>query len=506
MTGTNKRTSKKLSMKNIFFLPNKITQCLNPALIFLLIVAFISACKKDNYTELNKGNMPLLISTDKDSVVLKQNESANDAINITWTAGSNYGTNASISYVLEIDKQGNNFSNAVIENLGKAKSSRKYSVSSLNDLLIKQLGLPGGVESIIEARVIATVADPSITPDSSNTISIKVTPFLAVTETLYLIGDATPNGWSADNATAMDKVTDAPWKFTWTGNLTAGDFKFITTLTQFLPSYNKGADDTRLIYRSEDAQPDEKFHITEAGPYNVNVDLLALTITVTKSEAPPYSRIWIVGDATPNGWNIDAPNEMTKSALNPFVFKYNDMLAAGEFKMPVTTGNWGALFYRPSVNHPALTATDAILSAGDPDNKWQITTAGPYKIALDITPGKSTISILPFVPYTKIWLVGDATPTGWNIDTPTPMTADLTDPYIFTYTGPLTAGEFKIPLATGNFGCDYFMPAENHQSISSKAAQFVKAGNPDLKWQITDAGNYKIILNQLKETVDIIKQ
>jgi hypothetical protein len=85
------------------------------------------------------------------------------------------------------------------------------------------------------------------------------------------------------------------------------------------------------------------------------------------------------------------------------------------------------------------------------------------------------------------------------------MTKDPNDPNVFTYNGPLTIGEFKIPTATGNWGTDYFMPSVNHQDINSSAVIFVPAGNPDNKWQITQAGNYRVTLNQLYETITIEK-
>jgi hypothetical protein len=66
------------------------------------------------------------------------------------------------------------------------------------------------------------------------------------------------------------------------------------------------------------------------------------------------------------------------------VFTYTGQLTAGEFKIPVATGDWGAKFYRPVTNHPALTDNHVQLSAGDPDNKWQITDAGNYKITLNL--------------------------------------------------------------------------------------------------------------------------
>jgi starch-binding outer membrane protein SusE/F len=35
--------------------------------------------------------------------------------------------------------------------------------------------------------------------------------------------------------------------------------------------------------------------------------------------------------------------------------------------------------------------------------------------------------------------------------------------------------------------------------------KFVAAGNPDNKWKISVAGNYKITINQLYETISIVK-
>lgn len=236
---------------------------------------------------------------------------------------------------------------------------------------------------------------------------------------------------------------------------------------------------------------------------------LSNTVTVKVTPAPTgaaYSELWVVGDATPNGWDINNPNPMRKDPTNSFQFKFNEVLNAGEFKIPTSTGNWGTDYFMPPANHPDITSTAVeLIAGGNPDNKWQITNAGPYKILLNIS-SSPFINIVPFTPYTEMWMVGDATPAGWNIDAPTPMVATAGNPYEFTYTGALNAGEFKIPTATGNWGTDYFMPATNGEGISSTDAIFIAGGNPDNKWKIAEAGNYKITFNQLYETIKIEKQ
>jgi len=237
----------------------------------------------------------------------------------------------------------------------------------------------------------------------------------------------------------------------------------------------------------------------------------AVSLKVTPAKVGPlYSQLWLVGDVASNGWNINNPNQMTVDVFDPYVFHYYEVLNAGEFKIPTATGNWSGDYYRPLTNNPPITDTTAALVFGNtnpPDNKWKITNAGPYKISLNIL--NNSIHITPFTPYTAVWMVGDATPAGWNIDNPAPMTMTA-NPYVFTYTGPLSAGEFKIPVTTGNWSCDYFRPAQNHPPLTDHNAPFVKNGSAadalDWKWQITQAGTYVVTLDQLHETVTIVKQ
>jgi hypothetical protein len=198
--------------------------------------------------------------------------------------------------------------------------------------------------------------------------------------------------------------------------------------------------------------------------------------------------------------------------FNPYIFHYNEVLLAGEFKIPTGLGNWNGDYYRPLTSDPPISDTTAALvlgSANPPDNKWLITNAGPYKISLNIQ--YNSIHILPFTPFDSLWMVGDATPEGWNINAPAPMTAVPGDPYSFTYTGPMTVGEFKIPTSLGNFNCNYFRPVANHPPITDTLAPYVAINSfpadvNDFKWYIPVAGNYKITFNQLYETIHIQQQ
>src|SRR6185312_12411683 len=67
--------------------------------------------------------------------------------------------------------------------------------------------------------------------------------------------------------------------FHYQGTLTPGHFKFITTLDSLLPSYDEGADSTKLILRQSAGAPDNQFVISNASVYTISVNLISLTIS-----------------------------------------------------------------------------------------------------------------------------------------------------------------------------------------------------------------------------------
>jgi hypothetical protein len=495
----------------------KIIRQNNKSSIFIILMSafflagFFFSCKKTEDFSPSKFNTALALSASDSAIVLNEANANNTALTFNWTTGSNYGTGGSISYTLQIDKKSNNFSKALKNQLGKAIFTVNYTTAALNTLLLSYWNASSDTAIQMQARIIDSVSS-SGRQDTSAVINFTLTPYKPVSKTLYILGDATSKGWDPTTAIALTLDSTTPGLFHYQGTLTPGQFEFITTLGSLLPSYVEGADTAHIVLRSTTNQPDNRFTITSTNVYEVDVNLVGLTINVSKFAAPAFSQMWIVGDATPNGWNIDMPNKMRLDVYNPYIFRYNEVLNVGEFKMPTDTGNWNGDYYRPLVNHPPITDTNAVFVSGStnpPDNKWQITTAGPYKIQLNIQT--NSIQIMPFVPYTTLWMVGDATPAGWNINTPTPMVPTPGNPYEFTYTGPLVVGEFKIPVATGNFTCPYFRPATNHPPITDTSAQYVPLNsNPadvnDYKWYISTAGNYKVIFNQLYETIYILPQ
>ncbi len=101
-------------------------------------------------------------------------------------------------------------------------------------------------------------------------------------------------------------------------------------------------------------------------------------------------------------------------------------------------------------------------------------------------------------PFKEMYMVGDATPSGWNIKAPDTLTKDPANPYLWHWHGPLYAGELKFPTYAGTWSADYFMPlAPAQKDLSLTTTHLVVNGTPDFKWMVTDSakGEYDIVLD-----------
>jgi hypothetical protein len=457
----------------------------------LLTTGLFTSCDQNLPDNIAKAGA-LALTASKSTVELNQKYSSTEAIGLTWTTGTNHNTGASISYLIQIDKKGNNFSKAITQDMGKGIYAKSFSVGTLNDSLLTRWGSTPGTAIDLEARVISTIYSTSSVNDTSAVITISITPYQPVSKTLYIIGDASPKGWSADNALVLTPQSD-PTVFVYQGTLAVGSFKFITTKGQFLPSYNKGADSTKIIYLTDNSQPDGQFSIKSAGVYKVVVNLLDLSISFGKLDMPAYNDIYMVGSAAPNGWDIANATKLTQSTSNPFIFTYQGGMQAGEFKFPVNRNtDWGQdMFEKVDDTHMYLHVGG---TAGD--DKWTIAKKGYYTITLNQLD--NTISIYR----EKLYMVGSATPIGWTITNAIEMTEDATDGCIFNYSGPMVAGEFKFPVnRNSDWGQDMYQRVDDTHMYRHIGGQA-----DDKKWNIITDGNYVIKANIETLALSFVKQ
>lgn len=98
-----------------------------------------------------------------------------------------------------------------------------------------------------------------------------------------------------------------------------------------------------------------------------------------------------------------------------------------------------------------------------------------------------------------LYMVGDATPAGWDINNPTLLTASAEDALVFCYEGHLNTGEFKCCLSAGSWNNPFIRPMTQAREINKSGIEKepfqLYAGGDDLKWKVTDAGNYRLVFD-----------
>ncbi len=469
----------------------------------LFLMIYISSCTKyDEYVPVGL-NAPLKLSTGNSNYILKQKGALSTiAMTFNWTTGSNMGSGTSITYELQIDKKGNNFSAPLIYNHNKASYSKSFTSESLNDTLLNYLNSEPNVAVVIESRVIAHINTMPETTDTSDVLDISVVPYLPVTKTLYMVGDATPNGWDIANASELTPDKNEPTIFTYKGGLGVGHLKFpVNRNTNWAQDmYMRDLTDISKIYLHKGGESDDnQWEITEKGLYKVIVSLCDLTIKITPLAGAEFTEMYMVGDATPNGWDISNATGMVQDNADPYIFTYNGMLLKGDFKFPVNRNtDWAQVMFMKDPDDS--TKVYRHTGGASDDNKWHIYVDGWYKVRLDLR--NLTISCERLK---KLYIIGDASPAGWTISEAIELTSGSSG-YEFIYSGALTAGDFKFPVNRNtSWTQDMFMkdPSDN-----SKIYFHIGGAGDDNKWTITSsqAGNYIVTLNLKYLTIVLDKQ
>lgn len=258
----------------------------------LFVLAGLMSCKNEEFGPvLQPGAVPAFTNpTDGSSFELLEDQAANVMTNFEWTP-ADFGFQAAITYSVEMDVAGNNFSNAV--SLGNTTStSLSVTVEKVNTILLTK-ELPGETPASVEVRVVAKVS-PEVEPLVSAPITLTITPYTVVINYPQLQVPGSYQGWDpANNNTIIWSVkSDDRYE---------GYIYFPDPNTEFKytlgPSWttnwgDNGADGT--------LEPNGANIVAgDAGVYKLNVDLNTLTHSFVKTD-------WgLIGSATPNGWDSD---------------------------------------------------------------------------------------------------------------------------------------------------------------------------------------------------------
>ncbi|HBW81590.1 MAG TPA: hypothetical protein DEF78_17570 [Sphingobacterium sp.] len=135
------------------------------------------------------------ITASADKVVINPSKPSEDALTVSWPAFSN----SMISYKIILANGEQRDSVAV----ASGAISKRFTQGELNAILVEKLKMTVNVESKLDITVLGLIPSKTLST-TSKTISIQVVPgpVGAAYASLWVVGDATPNGWNIENPNA----------------------------------------------------------------------------------------------------------------------------------------------------------------------------------------------------------------------------------------------------------------------------------------------------------------
>lgn len=348
-------------------------------LLLSLFFVSITSCDNEDQTQLvimQNGSGEITAPAMGTKYILNPEEvSTNPALTLTWNA-ADYDIPTEIKYTVEFAKSGTEFAEPFIAG-STTNLALSWNIQEFNGAAIGA-GLDPFVEGDLDIRVISTVGSFDVQPQTSETVTIVVTPFTTALPLISVPGEH--QGW--DPATAPTLAASAFGEtdyegYVWLTYDAKEGYKFTAPNAQgnFNWDLNWGDDGTFTGKLKDNSNNDNENCKVDATAYyflEANTDDLTYKATAVS---------WgIIGAATPTGWDSDT--DMMYDADSRTLYIDID-LTAGPFKF---RGNDDWAFQFGSFNADGFLTRDGDYTFDGP--------SGNYRVVLDLSnPREYTYSI-----------------------------------------------------------------------------------------------------------------
>lgn len=323
---------------------------------------------------------------------------------------------------------------------------------------------------------------------------------------LWMVGTATSGGWDIISSPQMTQDSENPMVFKATTYLKPGEMKIAQNNDAGFDQkfYLRDATDPTKVVLGGD---DNKWEITEAATYDVIVNLADMTIDIKKHYADfVVDHLFVIGDAIWSGWGFanstvlfPDENGICKATLYLEKNKGFKFMAESDFE---------GLQFRAGDADVTLKndVASSLVSSEDnrEDTRFMVSESANYDIVCDVKNKTITLTKSAYqdahAKHAELWMIGTATPNGWQIDKGVLLKQDAENPMVYTATANLKEGEFKF-IVNKYMGFDQTAYVKDAADDSK-----VVYGGDDNKWNITEAGTYDVKLNLADMTISVIKK
>ncbi len=171
-------------------------------------VMLLGSCKKDEVKQyFEGGTAPVLTASVSGTIPLAYANKTQTGVIFSWTNPAYQFVNGissqDVSYTLQIDVSGKNFSSPAMQSFSISKDlGITYTQDQFNLIVATNMKLPIGVQSSVDVRIMSSINGVATTLLSSNTLTFAVTPYSPppivtppASGALYITGSATAGGW-----------------------------------------------------------------------------------------------------------------------------------------------------------------------------------------------------------------------------------------------------------------------------------------------------------------------
>lgn len=375
-------------------------------MLFAFAGLLFTACKKDEALPVYSESTTTVLSASASVVTPTPADSNKTVLTMSWTDPNLNVVTSFKSYVLEIDSTGKNFVNAKKVVASPDSLKKLFTGTELNKILLN-LGFLIGTAYKVDIRLTTSYGNNNDLK-KSNIVTITATPYkvppkvdLPTSGELYLIGSATVGSWSnpvpvpSQQFSRVDETT-----FMGVFDLTPGSYLCLPVNGSWADKYgfngsndaNNTAGDNLARGGGDIAAP------ATAGKYVITVDF-----QYGKFTCVPYTGalipmdLFIVGGATPGGWNNPVPTpaqQFTKNGNCLFeIASLNLNSANGMYLLLPVNGSWSDKYGGVGANNGSNNPLEDDFKQGGSDLAAP-TTAGNYKISVNFATGKYKLTKL----------------------------------------------------------------------------------------------------------------
>ena len=480
-------------MKNLF----KINKGTYSLLFMILVTYFFVGCTEeevDNAFSRIKYNLEL--NTSAEEIVLNEATPDEVALTLDWTPAVDYGSDFIISYVYEIDLVGSSLDATIKEYEDEGNFSRSYTHKELQDMLVNNWGQLTSTNGYLQFTVTASFDGPRVVIPEVSVVKVKVKtygPIQFLADRMFMSGTAV-----GENDVEISTSASNSNLFVYTGDLSAGTLNFPINYgeDEKVNTICPTTDQQDITSQSMDAQvlaheSAGDWIISEAGKYRITINMSAETVTII-----PFEDVIDVDKIYVSGTCVDGQIEVTQTLENENCYAFRGELQAGSLYLPILFENEEAYSIVPSANGISDIDDGNLVSFSQIEtqtaassNYWNITTAGLYRIVVNI----DTKTITIYSPATDL----QSKEVSWN------NTVDGINPYIAPVETLWMYGGFNSWASDGNGYTGYDDQYKLVQSLANPNI-FVYKGDNLPRETITDSYDGLSYTGAVKFTVSNI--